>query len=276
VRCVAVDWSGRVTGAQRFIWIAEAVDGRLTVLEDGRDREEAIDWVIARAATYPELVAGFDFAFSFPAWYCQTRGWRDGPSVWRAMAAEGEALLATCPDPFWGRPGHGRPGSVQRGLRETDRVDIRGAKSVFQIGGSGAVGTGSVRGMPQLLALRAAGFAVWPFDPPRLPLAIEIYPRAMYGRAVVKSRGSDRRRALDQRLAGQPAELLTRAAASEDAFDAAVSAFVMSRSEAALRALSFDQAWTLEGRAWTPPPGVVTEPRTRRVPPRRARESRTL
>jgi hypothetical protein len=266
MRCVAVDWSGRVVGAQRYIWIAEAIDGRLTVLEDGRDRDEAIDWVIARAAVDPELVAGFDFAFSFPAWYCEARGWRDGPSVWRAMADEGEALLAVCPEPFWGRAGHPRPGPVDRGLRETDRVDIRGAKSVFQTGGSGAVGTGSVRGMPQLLALRAAGFAVWPFDSPRLPLAIEIYPRAMYGRAVIKSRGSDRRRVLEQRFADQPAELLARAATSEDAFDSAVSALVMSRSEAALRALSFDQArpvegraWTLEGRAWTPPPGVVTE-----------------
>jgi hypothetical protein len=141
---------------------------------------------------------------------------------------------------------------------------------VFQIGGSGAVGTGSVRGMPQLLALRAAGFAVWPFDSPRLPrvpLAIEIYPRAMYGREVVKSRGTDRRRVLRQRFADQPAKLLARAGASEDAFDAAVSALVMSRCEAALRALSFDPewapegpAWALEGRAWTPPPGVVTEP----------------
>jgi hypothetical protein len=267
VRCVAVDWSGRVTGAQRFIWIAEAVDGRLTVLEDGRDRDEAIDWVIARAAADPELVAGFDFAFSFPAWYCAARGWRDGPSVWRAMADEGEALLAACPEPFWGRAGHPRPGPVDRGLRETDRVDIWGAKSVFQIGGSGAVGTGSVRGMPQLLALRAAGFAVWPFDPPRLPLAIEIYPRAMYGREVVKSRGTDRRHVLEQRAADQPAELLARAATSEDAFDAAVSALVMSRSEAALRAPSFDQAWplegqawSLEGRAWTPPPKGVPEP----------------
>jgi hypothetical protein len=258
VRCVAVDWSGRVTGAQRFIWIAEAVDGRLTVLEDGRDRDETIDWVIARAAADPQLVAGFDFAFSFPAWYCQARGWRDGPSVWRAMAAEGEALLATCPDPFWGRPGHGRPGSVDRGLRATDRIDIRGAKSVFQIGGSGAVGTGSVRGMPQLLALRAAGFAVWPFDPPRLPLAIEIYPRAMYGGEVVKSRHTDRRRVLEQRFADQPDELLARAATSEDAFDAAVSALVMSRSQSALRALSFDPAHLLEGRAWTPPPGGLT------------------
>jgi hypothetical protein len=230
MRCVAVDWSGRVTGPQRYIWIAEAIDGRLTVLEDGRDRDEAIDWLIARAAADPELVAGFDFAFSFPAWYCEARGWRDGPSVWRAMADEGEALLAACPEPFWGRAGHPRPGPVDRGLRETDRVDIPGAKSVFQIGGSGAVGTGSVRGMPQLLALCAAGFA-------------------------------------EQRFAGQPAELLARAATSEDAFDAAVSALVMSRSEASLRALSVDQArplegraWNLEGRAWTPPPGVVTEP----------------
>ena len=35
-------------------------------------------------------------------------------------------------------------------------------KSTFQIGGAGAVGTGSLRGMPHLLTLREAGCAVWP------------------------------------------------------------------------------------------------------------------
>ena len=38
-------------------------------------------------------------------------------------------------------------------------------KSIFQLAGPGAVGPGSLRGMPLLTTLRDRGFAVWPFDP---------------------------------------------------------------------------------------------------------------
>ena len=34
----------------------------------------------------------------------------------------------------------------------------------FQIGGAGAVGTGSIRGMPHLLTLARNGFGIWPFS----------------------------------------------------------------------------------------------------------------
>ena len=42
--------------------------------------------------------------------------------------------------------------------------------------GNGQVGAGSVRGMPFLTRLRAAGFAIWPFDPPSDRTVLEIYP----------------------------------------------------------------------------------------------------
>src|SRR5207249_2174046 len=39
LRVAAVDWSGRVSGAERFIWTAVASPlGELVSLEDGRDR----------------------------------------------------------------------------------------------------------------------------------------------------------------------------------------------------------------------------------------------
>lgn len=255
MRCAAVDWSGRRSGAERFIWIAEAVDGRLTFLENGRTRAEAVEWLLRRR---PDVV-GLDFAFSFPAWYCRTRGWSSGPAVWKGVVGEGgERLLRDELDPFWGRttrrpvPHPGRPS-----LRETERG--LATKSPFQIGGAGAVGTGSIRGMPHLLELRIGGFAVWPFDAPaEPPVAIEIYPRALYPPSVglprlVKRDRSSRRRHLARWFAAEP--LLQRAATSEDAFDAAVSALVMSAHAAELAALPALPERALEGEIWLPPTG---------------------
>ncbi len=172
---VAIDWSGRATGAERFLWTAHVRDGRLLALEDGRDRTAAIDAVIALAGRCDELLVGLDFSFSFPAWWCATRGWSTAPEVWAAMRDEGEALLAACAPPLWGRPGR-RAQKLGPPLRRTE-AQHPGAKSTFQIGGAGAVGTGAIRGMPHLLRLREAGFAVWPFDPSGPRTVVEVYPR---------------------------------------------------------------------------------------------------
>jgi len=87
---------------------------------------------------------------------------------------------------------------------------------------------------------------VWPFDPPRLPMVVEIFPRLLTG-PVVKSRQDARERYLRSR-AWPP-----RAAVSEDAFDAAVSALVMSAHTAALTALppELDPQMRREGRIWS-------------------------
>jgi hypothetical protein len=110
----------------------------------------------------------------------------------------------------------------------------------------GAVGTGSLRGWPVLRRLREAGFAVWPFDPPRLPAVVEIFPRLLTG-PVVKSRRDARERYLASRA--WPPE----AAVSEDAFDAAVSALVMSAHTASLATLPAepDAQMRREGRIWS-------------------------
>lgn len=56
------------------------------------------------------------------------------------------------------------PDELRRTDRERPAVGGIRPTSGFQIGGAGAVGTGAVRGMPMLARLRAAGFAIWPFD----------------------------------------------------------------------------------------------------------------
>jgi hypothetical protein len=134
-------------------------------------------------------------------------------------------------------------------------------KSVFQIGGAGAVGTGSLRGMPGLLRLRSAGFKIWPFDVPSLeePLVVEIYTRLMTG-AVTKSSEAARTVYLAKKrresglYAGISRRVLARAKASEDAFDALVTAMVMveHRGEFAGLRQTEDEVFLMEGRTWVP------------------------
>jgi hypothetical protein len=250
---LAIDWSGRAKAAAESIWLARVTDGRLDELENGLDRSEVIAAVIERARSQPRTVAGFDFAFSFPRWYCAQNGWTTGIEVWRAMRDHAEDLLKGCNPPFWGRAGtiaqtQGPP------YRETDKAVGGQPKSVFQIAGAGAVGTGSLRGMPHLVELAEAGFAIWPFDPPNWPLAIEIYPR-VFAPGVVKSRHGDRRTFLERRFPNQDPVLLERAAGSEDAFDAAVSALFMADHNDRLSRLPErppGSAQRIEGEIWTP------------------------
>jgi hypothetical protein len=238
---VAVDWSGRARDASRFIWTAVAAGGELRSLEDGRDREQVGDHLVELAGADPDLVVGLDFAFSLPLWFLDRCGYENGMAVPEPVA---EGWLRDCPPPFWGRYGR-RRGPEEPRHRVTELLVKPPAKSVFQVGGAGAVGTGSLRGFPLLRRLRAEGFAIWPFDPPRRPLALEIFPRLLTG-PVIKSRRAERERYLRER--GWPA----RAADTEDAFDAAVSALVMSRQAARLAALAAEEDPVIrrEGRIW--------------------------
>ena len=221
-RVVAVDWSGRSTGGEETIWLAEARGETLVRLEPGRTREQITDWLLEAASGGSPMIAGLDFAFSLPAWFARAHGCVTGPEVWELAATEGERWLAECPPPFWGRAGTRKPSAL-----ETRRAsDLAGAKSPFQIAGAGAVGSGSIRGMPQLTRLRAGGFSVWPFDAAWLPLVVEIYPRAFTG-PVVKSRAGARAAALAELPLCEEHRRL--AIGSEDAFDAAVSALAMQR-----------------------------------------------
>jgi hypothetical protein len=217
-------------------------DRRLVDLRNGRTPAELVAWL---AGGDPRTVVGLDFAFSFPRWYCEQQGWESGRDVWTAVAQRGEELMAG--PPFWGRPG--RPRRVADGYRRAEAG--LGAKSVFQVGGAGAVGTGSLRGMPFLLAL---GFTVWPFDEPGWPRVVEIYPRALMQGSVRKSRWAERHAYVFEHFADQPGGLLERAAGSEDAFDAAVSALVMAQHADALASLrrSKDPTALIEGAIWRP------------------------
>ncbi len=256
IRVIAVDWSGAKSGSRRKIWLAEVVGGRMVRLESGRTREEVTAHLVEEAGRDPNLVVGLDFAFSFPAWYCRELGAEDGADVWGAAADRGEEWLRECADPFWGRPGRKRP-EVEEHFRrtETAAAGLTGSqpKSVFQVGGAGAVGTGSIRGMPHLLTLQEAGFRIFPFDAPELPLVLEIYPRTLTG-PVVKSSREARLEYLRERFPEMGPDHLSDAAGGEDAFDAAVSAVMMARHLDEILELERGEGAVerLEGVIWSP------------------------
>lgn len=261
-RVIAIDWSGARKRAHKAIWLAEVVDGRLRRLENGRSREEVVRHVIAGAERDPEVVVGLDFAFSFPEWFLTEHGARTGRDAWELAADRGEAWLADCHDPFWGRPGRKRPDLPAHFRRtELEAAEVQGAqpKSVFQIGGAGAVGTGSIRGMRHLSELTDADFSVWPFHEASWPLVIEIYPRLLTG-AVVKSDPEARADYLEGAFPEIPEELRATAASSEDALDAAVSAVVMWRHLDEIQGLERpeDEVRRREGMIWWP--GEVPRP----------------
>jgi Protein of unknown function (DUF429) len=259
VQIAALDWSGEKRGGgRRKIWSALSAHGHLTHLVNGRSREEIADDLIALGDKSPDLVIGLDFAFSMPEWFVRRKGAANGREFWEVAASEGEAWLKSKGSPFYGRhKGSKAPPKHCRFRRtEVDNTSIGSApKSVFQVGGGGAVGTGSIRGMVLLSRLAEAGFRIWPFDDPAsgTPLVVEIYPRLLTG-PVVKSSADARAAYLKKFVTRMDhPDLLATAAAGEDAFDAAVSAMVMSSSLDDLGALPpTDAVDKIEGQIWKP------------------------
>lgn len=295
-RVIGIDWSGRIdaAGQRRHIWAGiwtQEAAGKISVkLESGRTRDEIAEWLIGLAQDTPRMVVGFDFCFSFPAWFVREEHQVEhAPAFWHRIVREGhsERWLAKegADVRFWGKP-HKRPAEfsgehLHRMLRATDidckliahipeaerQARVKGItpKSVFQIGGAGAVGTASLRGFSTLLRLREAGFAVWPFDKPELsgrkprPLVVEMYTRLNTG-AVHKSNPAARaeylrrKRREDAAYQALTRTVLEKARASEDAFDALVSTMVMAERNAEFVNLPKprDPLHVLEGWTWAP------------------------
>ncbi len=289
-RVVAVDWSGdrSAAGQRRKIWAGVWTAGAGVRLESGRTRAELIARLIEMAAETPRMVVGVDFCFSYPAWFVKEHGARTAPELWKIVSERGEHWLSDeCEDArFWGRKGSLRDGKKplefcgEFGLRMLRQADIAckvqakildpseaakvkgiAPKSPFQIGGAGAVGTGTLRGIPELVRLQEAGFRVWPFDASGLregrPLLVEIYPRLLTG--VVKKGNAEARkdylakkRKKDAAYAGLVREVMEKARGSEDAFDALVSVMEMvARRDDFLRLeRATDVVTRMEGAVW--------------------------
>ena len=273
------------------------VDDGSVLLESGRTRAELMDWLIDLARETPRMVLGIDCCFSYPAWFLAEHNCASVFDLWQHVAAgHGERWLGTtCSlaerDPrFWGRP-HKRPAEfsgphLHRMMRRTDMENkieqslpggdpgraalMHGVtpKSPFQIGGSGAVGTGSLRAMEWLLHLREHGFRIWPFEDAALasrhphPLLVEMYTRLLTG-PVKKSNPEARHAYLKHRrlgtakdalYAGLSRPVLAKAESSEDAFDALVCCLEMTRHRTQFATLrqTQDPVQQLEGITWRP------------------------
>jgi hypothetical protein len=256
VEVAAVDWSGAVQGSAARIWMAHVVDGTLVTLRNGRTRTEVVDDLIdLRARTPGGLVVGLDFSFSFPEWFVRDRQCRTVDDVWILAERHGEQWLADCTPPFWGRPGCRRPVQTAHLRRAEQAISVGGVnpKSTFQIGGAGAVGTGSIRGMPHLRRLRQAGFSIWPFDPASPWTVLEIYPRLLTG-PVRKSDPAARAAYVEAAPWPIPPRFARAMAGSEDALDAGISALAMHdhRSELAALTPTGDPVTRVEGDVWRP------------------------
>jgi hypothetical protein len=285
-RVVAVDWSGdrSAAGQRRKIWAGVWTAGAGVRLESGRSREKLIEWLIEMARDTPQMVVGVDFCFSYPEWFVAEHGAKTAPEFWEIVVEHGERWLGReCEDArFWGRVGKFRTGKKPPefcgdfGLRMLRQADIAckvqgkildpseaakvkgiAPKSPFQIGGAGAVGTGTLRGIPTLPRLVKAGFSIWPFDVPRLPMVVEIYPRLLTGE-VKKGNAEERAKYLRRKqkeeaeYASIEEEVLAKARGSEDAFDALVSMIEMSarRDDFPKLEQSTDAVTLLEGAVW--------------------------
>ena len=71
---------------RRKIWLAEVIRGELVRLENGRNREEIARLLIEEAMKDRRFVVGLDFAFSFPMWFCEKLGAKEGI---RSLGARG-------------------------------------------------------------------------------------------------------------------------------------------------------------------------------------------
>lgn len=278
IQTIGVDWSGAASSATQrsAIWIAVVRDGRLHALETGRTRAEAFDRLAALAAERPSVI-GLDFSFSLPRWYMEEQGWTSARELWAWADAKERAeeaatptggdpapgWPATLPEPFWGPRIRRLPETLDpdRRFRRTEHASARpGAipQSPFQLTGAGSVGSQSLRGMVRLH--RFAGAHVWPVDDPGWPLVVEVFPRLMLrelrpdltelsGAALVELLVET----ADSGLWGGRDEWRESLAESQDALDAAISAWGLWVSRRALAELQpeTEHTYRLEGRIWS-------------------------
>jgi hypothetical protein len=254
--CIAIDWSGdaRAAGQRRKIVAARVRDGRVTDVISGRTRVEVADALHADASGPGPTLIGLDLSFSVPEWFARSHGCASVEAVWALVADHGEQWLRECPPPFWGRAATRCTLTLADRYRACEhrlRALHRQPKSIFQIGGAGAVGTGSLRGMPWLAWLRQRGFAIWPFDDAAARTVFEVYP-SLY--ATVATNDVAGRAAHLAHLA--PVVLAPRdreaAIATDDAFDAVVSALAMweRRDELCSLRATTDATTAIEGAVW--------------------------
>ncbi len=213
---IVVDWSanGRPKTGKDSLWLACLQPQQPLLLANPPTRMAAMQLIesLLRAQTaqgYTTL-AGFDFAFGYPAGLAQAMGadagwqqvWRwigdhltDGPDNAnnRFDMAAGMNALFTAEGPFWGnglardisglprRKPQGWGDSLPENLRFADRL-APAAQEVWKLSGAGSVGGQSLTGIAALERLRRRmALTIWPFEQvqrprPATPVLAEVFP----------------------------------------------------------------------------------------------------
>ena len=212
--CVMVDWSGAndrgPTPTKDAIWSAHWRHGDVEAPRYHRNRTVAetylVDLIDAECAAGRTVMIGFDFPFGYPAGFAEKLTGSNDPLVlwdWFAQNLEDTPaknnrfelagrINGAFPGigPFWfnglkedidGLPRKGRDRSAHGMVERRAVEDLeKGAFTVWQMGGAGAVGGQVMSGMATLSRLRARfaeKIAVWPFEPLDRPVAfVEIWP----------------------------------------------------------------------------------------------------
>ena len=203
-----VDWSAAARpkrGAPDSIWagMADASGARAEPLGDRHEAEAWIgDLLEAERAAGRRVLAGFDFAFGYPAGFAQAVTGSDDPlALWDwlearvvdapprpnhlQVAAEMNALFPGL-GPFWGNgtkeeieglPRRGRDRTANR-FAERRAAEPARAQPVWKLAGAGSVGSQTLTGLPVLARLRRKwGASVWPFEAAEGPVVLaEVFP----------------------------------------------------------------------------------------------------
>lgn len=218
---VMVDWSGGgdrgATPKKDAIWAAVIREGVAEPSIYLRNRATAENWLqnlfAAEIAAGRRVLAGFDFPFGYPTGFsAQLVGRPDPMALWDWFAghlhdgpgAEDRYALAAAINrrfpgtgPFWFNGGSAdlpelpRKGRARDGHGMAERrlceERAKGAFTLWQMGGAGAVGSQAMTGMASLSRLRArfsGRVKVWPFEPLDAEIAfVEVWP-SLFARDV--------------------------------------------------------------------------------------------
>lgn len=230
-RVITADWSAAnlptsATRRANAVWVGchDAEGGAEWHHRTRAAAEAQIGALIDTArAQGKRVLAGFDFAFGYPAGFAaRLTGQPLAPAVWAwlagaiedapdntnnrfAVAARINAAFPEGPGPFWSHPtGQHWPGLPFRragldyaalGLAENRAAEAAatGAKSPWMLFNPGSVGSQSLLGLPMIHRLcQRAEVAVWPFDPmERLQSApvvlAEVYPSLIAGPVAIEA-----------------------------------------------------------------------------------------
>lgn len=211
---VMVDWSAAARAPRRpkpdAIFAAVARDGVVEPACYLGHRIEAEVWLAdlfaAERAAGRRVLAGFDFPFGYPQGFAEAlTGQPDPFALWDWVAARivddpkrnnrfevAGAINALFPGigPFWGNgslrevPDLPRKGRARTPNPFPERRAIedrhKGAFTLWQLSGAGAVGSQTLMGLPVLSRLRrhfASDLAVWPFEAPAAGIVLaEVWP----------------------------------------------------------------------------------------------------